>query len=170
LLRLVKSKRFSEFRRRTGRVRPDSVLKKLFRKNGPKTFQTVISNYYLLHYAREWLRQVANLNSMPGGIGVQVPGSGSSDVSAYLDESGRVCFKSAIVDALDGVEASRIRRCAICDRMFWAARLDKSCCSSGKCQKEWRAKLWRNRNQTAYKRSRIRKAEQTQRGDVTKSL
>lgn len=42
-------------------------------------------------------------------------------------------------EAVDGEDLSRVRECAICGRLFWAGRDDKSCCSDV-CQKTKRNK------------------------------
>ncbi len=46
------------------------------------------------------------------------------------------------IEALKGVEARRIRECQKCRRIFWAGRLDMTCCST-RCAKVLRTKNWR---------------------------
>jgi hypothetical protein len=46
--------------------------------------------------------------------------------------------------ALDGLYMDRLRRCAICKRIFWAKRKETAACSA-KCQNAWRVHQSRNR-------------------------
>lgn len=49
---------------------------------------------------------------------------------AYLDKEGRIRRQSnPYAEMMEGVEASRIRACLICRKLFWASRKDKKCCS-----------------------------------------
>jgi len=53
---------------------------------------------------------------------------GISDVD--FDEEGNIKFRlSPLAEALQGVNISRIRRCEICGKIFWAARKDAFTCS-----------------------------------------
>jgi hypothetical protein len=47
-----------------------------------------------------------------------------------INESGCIVIaKDIFDDAIDGVRAARIRRCPICERVFWADRKDQVCCT-----------------------------------------
>jgi hypothetical protein len=37
--------------------------------------------------------------------------------------------KDVVIEALQGVDARRVRKCLICGKIFWAGRLDKTTCS-----------------------------------------
>jgi hypothetical protein len=47
-----------------------------------------------------------------------------------------------ILDALQGVEVARIRRCPICDKIYWAERIDQPACSK-KCNTTRRSRIFR---------------------------
>jgi hypothetical protein len=51
-----------------------------------------------------------------------------------IDPNGRLALRDALLDALIGVPAERIRSCVVCDRIFWAARINSECCSV-RCRK-----------------------------------
>jgi hypothetical protein len=53
-----------------------------------------------------------------------------------VDESGRLVLSDALLDALIGVPAERIKTCAICEAIFWAPRVNSECCSL-KCRKTY---------------------------------
>lgn len=68
--------------------------------------------------------------------------------NAYLDQNGIICRQSSgFAKAVEGVNVSRIRACAVCKAIFWAARKDKRCCS------EDHSVVWRKRQ------SRLNKQE-----------
>jgi len=49
---------------------------------------------------------------------------------AYLDQEGKIRRQpNRFAEIIEGVEASRIRACLICRKLFWAQRSDKWCCS-----------------------------------------
>jgi predicted nucleic acid-binding Zn ribbon protein len=57
---------------------------------------------------------------------------------------------------IDGIEASRIRECAICNLIFYAERIDKKCCSA-RCTNVFNVRRLRERyaeNPEAYKQKR----------------
>jgi hypothetical protein len=51
-----------------------------------------------------------------------------------------------IFQALQGVQAYRIRKCPICSRIFWAGRIDQAACSK-QCNQTRRARIWRKNHQ-----------------------
>ena len=76
-------------------------------------------------------------------------------------KDGKIRFeKSLIITVLEGVEARRIRECPICQKIFWAGRIDKKCCSA-RCRKVWQTRRWRKKYLPSYKLQKYRKAEQT---------
>lgn len=53
-----------------------------------------------------------------------------SEATITVSEQGRVVVKGdRFAKAVDGVNVSRLRRCEICSRAFWAGRKDAVCCS-----------------------------------------
>lgn len=49
---------------------------------------------------------------------------------AYLDQEGKIRRQpNRFAEIIEGVEASRIRACLVCRKLFWAQRSDKWCCS-----------------------------------------
>ncbi len=64
---------------------------------------------------------------------------------------------ATFVDALNGAEAERIRRCTVCPNIFYALRSDQEACSK-RCNATRRARLWRA-NQAKYEQTRKEKPE-----------
>ncbi|MBI3895099.1 MAG: hypothetical protein HY313_04130 [Acidobacteria bacterium] len=74
-----------------------------------------------------------------------------------VDEGGRIEFqKNPTFSVLEGVEADRIRECLVCDKIFWAGRKDKKCCSP-RCLKVWHTRRWREKYPENYKWPRYRR-------------
>jgi hypothetical protein len=49
---------------------------------------------------------------------------------AYLDQEGKIRRQpNRFAEIIEDIEASRIRACLICRKLFWAYRKDKWCCS-----------------------------------------
>ena len=82
-------------------------------------------------------------------------------VTLRIGEQSRIEIKTdELLDALVGVEASRIRKCPICTSMFWAGRIDQKCCTN-KCANVARVRRSRElqkENSSLYKEARIKKA------------
>ena len=57
------------------------------------------------------------------------------------------------VQALQGIELIRIRKCMVCENFFWATRKDKKCCNK-KCNGVWRTRRWRESYAAKYKLQR----------------
>lgn len=60
---------------------------------------------------------------------------------------------SQVDEAINGVDATRIRECQVCNRIFWAGRKDQKCCSK-KCANVRRVQLWRKNYAENYKLQR----------------
>lgn len=69
---------------------------------------------------------------------------------------------SPICEALQGVEANRIRECENpkCGRVFWAGRSDQPCCSKV-CANARRVRRWREAYQSTYKQNRLKREHTT---------
>lgn len=80
-----------------------------------------------------------------GGGETRVPLPGV-EVELVVGEDGRIeaQYSSPLVKALIGVDASRIKRCAVCEKIFGAERETQRACA-GKCQGTFRGRLWRAR-------------------------
>src|SRR5207253_819591 len=52
------------------------------------------------------------------------------DTHLFIDDDGTFQFQlDDFAYAVKGVEAARIKRCANCQRFFWAGRIDQKCCN-----------------------------------------
>jgi predicted nucleic acid-binding Zn ribbon protein len=66
-------------------------------------------------------------------------------VDVYIDDGGFFRVRvDEFLEAIDGVEASRVRSCEVCGIIFWAGRRDQLCCST-KCARVLRTRRWRAR-------------------------
>ncbi|HKN60884.1 MAG TPA: hypothetical protein VJW93_06890 [Candidatus Acidoferrales bacterium] len=88
--------------------------------------------------------------------------------TVWLDRStGRVAVKSFdpyrdyFLRALEGTETKRIRRCPICDNLFFALRLTQRACSK-RCAGTLRVRAWRA-HQAKYEQTRKEKPETVKR-------
>ena len=75
---------------------------------------------------------------------------------AYLDKEGRIRRqRNPYAEMLEGVEASRIRACLICRKLFWATRKDKKCCSEEHSAiiRQRQSRLNKEKNAKLYARS-----------------
>jgi len=87
-------------------------------------------------------------------------------VSLTIDESGNLRVQlDPLLQAIDKVEARRIRECPICGKIFWAGRIDQPCCTT-RCSGKRRTQLWRGNYPAKYKVQRIAKAERTDTGQA----
>ena len=127
---------------------------------GPITNQTlniVGSRLGFLSQTVALLRGIAHDNQ--GNEGASNIYTIPTSLTLETDESGCIHYSSSpLLEALNGVEAGRIRECQICRKIFWAGRIDKLCCSKG-CGKALRNRRWRNKYK-AYLYQRYEKDEQ----------
>jgi hypothetical protein len=77
-------------------------------------------------------------------------------------ENGRIYFQPeplrwAFMKALEGAETCRFRRCPICDKFFYALRIQQQACSQ-RCNATRRVRAWREK-QHQYEYARYRKLE-----------
>lgn len=73
-----------------------------------------------------------------------------------INESGRLALEDALLDALIGAPAERIKTCAICDAIFWAPRVNSECCSLI-CRKTYNQR--NSRKNRRYSKSRRKKGK-----------
>ena len=80
-----------------------------------------------------------------------------TSVDLVVDEDGRIKLsKGPVLEALDGERAAdRIRSCVICERIFWAPRINSECCSLG-CRKTFNMRNSR-KNRQYRKSARMKK-------------
>ena len=126
------------------------------------TLEDVAACCRVLRDARSLLRAIAQMDLSAEPLlvleGGRVP---ETFLQISTDAEGKLCFtRSWIVEALDGVEAARIRQCAICNQIFWAGRIDQQCCSTAH-QKRLRTRRWSERYLDRYKLRRDEKAQQS---------
>lgn len=106
-----------------------------------------LMRYTLFLFARPSLRYLAMLaKKSPASrqsyllthpLGMQ------SDV--IIDNQGTIrVVNDEFLDAIDGVEITRIRECEICNRIFWAGRINQSACSTA-CAHALRNRRYRAR-------------------------
>lgn len=86
-----------------------------------------------------------------------------------IDDNGRLRIEldrfAAIVDRTDAI---RIRDCEICKRIFWAGRLDATCCSRN-CANALRSRRYRERrNKGLYQGARLTQKERALLGKASK--
>jgi hypothetical protein len=120
-----------------------------------KDFADAGERYRLLKAAHEMLRSIARRKTLPA---IRLADT-SEFLTLSVDGEGRIRFTcSSIVDALEGVEADRIRKCENpnCGRIYWAGRVDQPCCGK-KCANARRVRTWRERYPEAYKQRRLSK-------------
>jgi hypothetical protein len=77
----------------------------------------------------------------------------SLPVNLYVRD-GTVGASGTFLNALRGVRADRIRRCAVCKRVFWASRTNSECCGQ-KCRKTYN----KRNSRAAEKKLRSKKRE-----------
>ncbi len=110
--------------------------------------------------AREAIR-LQDLKSRPAPDNLKGDGNWSwtlplqPDRQYKIANDGRIQVQSDVFDAaIIDVEASRIRECAICNRIFWAKKSGSKACSN-KCANALRVRLYRERYQERYKPQRM---------------
>jgi hypothetical protein len=80
-------------------------------------------------------------------------------VLGRADGRGRLVIeRSPLLEALERVEIGRIRTCKRCRVIFWAGRLDMTCCSSP-CTRAERQRRWREGFKEKYKVQRMGKEQ-----------
>jgi hypothetical protein len=95
--------------------------------------KTVVGIYERFKWVRENLYKLAKIGeNVEEHVGKQL------DVAlgvlfveyAYLDDNGKIRRQpDKFTETLEGVEISRLRTCLVCQKLFWANRKDKKCCS-----------------------------------------
>ena len=161
ILRLLKSEPFERFRELIGGLEPDSSLQKLYGPGAPKTFIRVAGCYNLLRNGRQVLNQVARIGSFCREIkprGWQLSPLKLPIVTAQLDERGKLRLNlGPIIDAINGIDPSRVRICAICQAFCWGRRTDTKCCSE-ECHQKFRNQNWTKDYPDKHKQERIKRA------------
>jgi hypothetical protein len=119
----------------------------------------VIQRCRSLKIVRSVLYTIARSQGSNHVAGVPVGAHLENLVSVRPDAGGNLrILHDPLLQALQGVEASRIRECPICGRIFWAGRVDRPCCGK-RCAGVRRTRRWRDRYPEKYKPQRIKKAE-----------
>ena len=132
----------THLRERIGPVRLDTAM-------------AVHDVYSLLREARKTLRYIAHMDKSAGSVHRKFPAS--DFLRLTIDQGGRIhIVHSPLIRALEGVEAARVRECPICDRIFWAGRIDQPCCTS-RCAGCLRTRRGRSDYQKNYRHRRAKK-------------
>jgi hypothetical protein len=110
---------------------------------------------HFIKQIRDVLRVLARYGRSPTTESLPIGAYLESLVFAKIDGKGRLHVEhTRLLQAIEGVEISRVRLCKICRRIFWAGRTDKDCCSP-KCTGVNRTRKWRERYPEGYKQQRI---------------
>jgi hypothetical protein len=121
--------------------------------------------YNRAHYIRQTrdvLRTLASYGRNPTTESLPIGAYLESLVFAKTDDKGRLHVEhTRLLQAIEGVEISRIRLCKICRKIFWAGRADKACCSP-KCAGVSRTRKWRERYPEGYKQQRISRLNESE--------
>jgi len=173
ILTLLRSSAFRRYRKLTGPIRADTILRLLIDpKNIPLTFNAALAKYNLLRDGRDWLRAIAKRFRDPSTNRAKLfslPPLQKSRVTVRTDGGAILHFAPhPLLQALEGVDASRIRRCPICGKIYWAGRSDTGACKK-RCKGTLRTRKWRGQYQERYKPRRIAKKEQTETQRLSKS-
>ena len=111
-----------------------------------------VERYALIKDARMLLRGIPTISE--SGSDFYRP---ALEVKTKLRLNGQGVFileRNKLIEALECVEAQRIRTCPICEQIFWAGRLNQPACSK-RCSHTLRNRKYRERYLTDYKLQRI---------------
>lgn len=124
-------------------------------------------------YVRDFLESVSTMEPRDtGALAADEEMLVSMVFHASRSEDGRIYFQPeplrwAFKTALEGVETRRIRRCPICDKLFYALRVTQQTCSH-RCNATRRVRAWRA-NQAKYEQTRKEKPETVKGENKTRS-
>ena len=126
------------------------VLRRMLGPVRKDTYEEVRDLCENLQKDRELLRAIARKSQ---GRPFRCPGKSqdrsfrhpSAGSHIEVGKDGRLEFlKGPTLQALEEVEADRIRQCLVCEKIFWAGRKDKKCCGP-RCLKAWHTRRWRGK-------------------------
>ena len=119
-----------------------------------------VTNYQQFEHYRDNLRAVIQLGqASPDDILIFLT-SVNGQYELYIDKDGKVNIGTDFfADAVQGVEAKRIRECQACSRIFWAGRITQKGCSPA-CANRIRVDKWRKNYPEKYKLQRVKRADQ----------
>lgn len=122
-----------------------------------ETFADVHERYGLLQASRNALLALTRTD-IGSEIELDEPGQ-TGLIRLRVDASGKVTFQhTLLLEALNGIEANRLRRCQTCGDFFWAGRKDQRGCTA-KCSHVIRTQRWRDKYQDKYKQHRYEKGK-----------
>jgi hypothetical protein len=108
---------------------------------------------------------INNFSSSSNRVERQMPYLLQPKTRINIDEKGKIHFSSELIEALEGVEISRIRICENCSRIFWQGRTTQKGCNTN-CANNIRVKKSRElkrQNRAKYELNSIHKeADKTQ--------
>lgn len=112
---------------KTDKLSQDSNIKHFVKIYG------ALGRYDEFRKVREKLRGLIRITHEPSGLkrhALQFFHRISIHASLTVADDGTVKINlDSFADAINGVDATRIRECGDCQRVFWAKRKDQSCCS-----------------------------------------
>jgi hypothetical protein len=117
-----------------------------------------LENYNRIVTARENFRLIARSVGLIGSYDRHLPIKGIT--TALLDKKGVLHAElDSFSKAINDVDATRIRECLVCERIFWAGKRNQKSCSN-RCANNYRQRKWQEKWQEKYKPQRYKKAEQ----------
>lgn len=120
----------------------------------------ILRRCHSLMMTRELLHTIARTNkNILAGQRLPIRTSFENElVYAVTGQDGKFRVEhDPLLQALEGVEVSRIRECARCHQIFWAQRTDQLCCGR-RCAHILRTRRWRQAYDEKYHLQRVRKA------------
>jgi len=111
-------------------------------------FLNAMNRYRFLLDARDALMDIAQWHSKkPNERRCLFPAPSSGVLMFYSDVNGKLAFQIEplfhdTIATLVGVEVQRIRRCPICEKIYWAERIDQPTCSK-RCNNVRRSRIQR---------------------------
>jgi hypothetical protein len=131
----------------------------------------VIDRYSLVREVREALRALARWGARvraaqeeglpPDFPFKERPIKVKVEATIYVDKEGTArAGKDTFADAVDDVDATRIRECWVCKCIFWAGRIDSECCGA-RCADIRRKRLFRWRDAVKKSADKRRRKENT---------
>lgn len=104
-----------------------------------------------LKYLSNWKDAKIEVNNEQQYIPFEFLTVGAGKVFYEVNEAGIVDFTfDEFSTAIKGIDVRRIRECEICQRIFWAGRIDKTCCSDA-CANVYHVRGWRDN----YKKNKV---------------
>ncbi len=120
------------------------------------TIEDAVREYSFIRESRDKLRKIVGLASRPDDFFAFFMFPLRSSGTIRVDKEGIVRISNdRFAEAVEGIDATLVRECEICKRIFWAGRRDKSACSTS-CAHALRNRRYRERyRQGLYQGARL---------------